>query len=312
MATFNTTPSEETYEIKDYEEVANDTATEDPIPLTDATEGMTMKEINDANKIKVTIADKTTPIVVLFGPPSCGKTMTLIRLARFLKSLGYTIEPDASFRPAYDANYKRLCEGFNDMLNSDNAAYNTANINFMLVKVLKDGRPICQILEGPGELYFNPGVPTAEFPRYVKAIKNSNNKKIWVVMVEPNDTNPVMDGERRRHYADKVSELKSNLDTKDKVIFLFNKIDKTHFVHSPGNIKYGLAMQYIAQHYENLFQKYINENPITKIWRKYNFDFIGFQTGDYSTASDGVKTFEEGNDVYPRNLWNIILKRTRG
>lgn len=47
--------------------------------------GMSVEELNDPNKIKVTIADRDTPVIVLFGPPACGKTMTLIRLSRFCK-----------------------------------------------------------------------------------------------------------------------------------------------------------------------------------------------------------------------------------
>ena len=59
--------------------------------------GLTASEINDPNSIKVTIADPKTPIVVLYGPPSCGKTMTLVRLTRYLNSKGYSVVPDRIF-----------------------------------------------------------------------------------------------------------------------------------------------------------------------------------------------------------------------
>ena len=64
----------------------------------------TYKHTND---VQVTVSDKSTPIVVLFGPPACGKTMTLIRLSRYLKTIqgGYRIEPVRSFRPSDDADY---------------------------------------------------------------------------------------------------------------------------------------------------------------------------------------------------------------
>lgn len=99
--------------------------------------GLTASEINDPNSIKVTIADPKTPIVVLYGPPSCGKTMTLVRLTRYLNSKGYSVVPDKNFRPSYDTNYKEMCQHFNEMINSDNAAQSTSHIGFMLVKVLK-------------------------------------------------------------------------------------------------------------------------------------------------------------------------------
>lgn len=95
--------------------------------------GMTSEELNDANKIKVTIADYKTPLVILFGPPACGKTMTLVRLTRYLQSKGYTVQPITSFRPTYDKNYSEMCNNFDSMINSDAAAQSTAKINFMLV-----------------------------------------------------------------------------------------------------------------------------------------------------------------------------------
>lgn len=127
--------------------------------------GMSSEELNDANKIKVTIADYKTPLVVFFGPPACGKTMTLIRLTRYLQGKGYTIEPVTSFRPTYDKNYSDMCANFDSMIGSEDAAKSTSKINFMLVQVLRDGKPLCQILEGPGEYYFSPENPQASFPK---------------------------------------------------------------------------------------------------------------------------------------------------
>ena len=51
--------------------------------------GLTLEEMNDSNKIKVTIADYNTPLVILFGPPACGKTMTMVRLTRYLQKKGF-------------------------------------------------------------------------------------------------------------------------------------------------------------------------------------------------------------------------------
>ena len=74
------------------------------LPPSDKIIGLTAEELKDPNKISVTIADKDAPIVVLFGPPACGKTMTLVRLTRFLRENGYTITPIRTFRPNYDPN----------------------------------------------------------------------------------------------------------------------------------------------------------------------------------------------------------------
>lgn len=59
------------------EEIVNDYGQEES-----QTEAATvMKSYGDFNDISVTVSDRKTPIVILFGPPSCGKTMTLIRLS---------------------------------------------------------------------------------------------------------------------------------------------------------------------------------------------------------------------------------------
>ncbi|MBP3228877.1 MAG: hypothetical protein J6M53_08880 [Bacteroidaceae bacterium] len=290
-----------------------------PAPLGDSTatapanDVYSEEEASDPAKIRVDVADTDSPLVVLFGPKSCGKTMTVVRLTRYLKSKGFSVDPVPSFRPTWDNNYKKLCGGFDALIYSDDAAQATDRINFMLIKVSYQGRPICQILEAPGEGYFQPGEPRHQpFPPYVDAIISSRNRKIWCVMVEPDDTNPVMTKEVRAQYADKVAQLKSKIKARDRVVFVLNKVDATPFVVAPGVVKYGLAKQSVGYNYPNIFVPFTNVNPVTRLWRPFDFDFIAYQTGTYYTAGDGTLTFTEGDDVYPRNLWNLIQKRVRG
>ncbi len=275
-------------------------------------DGISLEELNDPNKIKVTIANYEAPLVILFGPPACGKTMTLIRLTRYLQQNGFTVNPITSFRPAYDKNYRDMCDNFDAMINSDDAAQSTSKINFMLVQIMHKGRPLCQILEGPGEYYFKPEAPNAPFPRYVNNIISSKNRKIWAIMVEPDNTNLRMGDTARKNYVTKVRKLKTKINPHDKVIFVFNKIDETQFVVNPGTIKYDLAMKHTDFLYPNIFAPFKNENPITKLWRPYNFDFVAFQTGDFSETTTGTLTFEQGPDVYPKKLWELLCKRIRG
>ena len=270
--------------------------------------GLTSEELNDPNKINVTIADTNAPLVILFGPPACGKTMSLVRLTRYLRREGYIISPIRNFRPSYDTNYIDMCDSFDIMINQNDAADATSRISFMLVEVIRNGRRICQILEAPGEYYFNPQSPNDPFPNYVNTIINCNNRKIWVFMVEPDWRDEV----DRRNYVNKIQKLKVKLRPRDKTIFLFNKIDLTNFVNGPGQIHTNEALKQVKFLYPNIFDAFKNQNPVTKFFKEYRFDFIPFQTGDFARAIDGTLLFQEGPDEYPRMFWKRTLKLIRG
>ncbi len=267
--------------------------------------GLSNEEMNDPNKIRVTVADKDAPLIILFGPPACGKTMTLVRLTRFLQSEGYIVSPIHSFRPSTDTNYKEICENFNEMINSDNAAASTDRITFMLIEVIKNGKRLCQILEAPGEYYFDPKEPKKPFPNYVNTIIASTNRKVWTIMVEPD----WMDHSDRSNYVTKISDLKKQMGPSDNVIFLFNKIDRTNFVRRIGDINVKAAINDTKNLYPNIFVPFMNENPITRFFNEYNCEFIPFQTGTYTTAMDNTVTYQEGPVVYCRKLWNLLSSK---
>lgn len=270
--------------------------------------GLTTEEQSDPNSITVTVSDPSTPIVVLYGPPSCGKTMTLVRMTRYLVSQGYTVVPEKTFRPTYDEHYRQLCEEFDQMINSNNAATSTSNISFMLVKVLKDGRPICQILEAPGEYYFNPDEPNRPYPAYVHKILNCMNRKVWAIMLEPDWSDNVP----RANYVTRIRDLKSMMTPKDKAIFVYNKIDLTHFVYGVGRVNTTEAIRDVQNLYPGIFTPFENKNPITKWFTKYNCEFVPFMTGSYSETIVGGYTYTEGHYVYAKRLWEAMLKLIKG
>lgn len=278
----------------------------------DKKRGLNESELNDPNAIVVTIADKKTPIVVLFGPPSCGKTMTLVRLTRYLKDEGYKIKPIKTFRPSYDDNYKFVCENFDAMINNRYAAQSTDRINFMLVEVIKDGKRLCQILEAPGEYYFDPEFPDAEYPSYVNAIINGENRKIWCVMLEPDWENE----NDRNNYVTRISNLSTEMRPTDRTIFVFNKIDQTNFVRNRSNVNISQARKEVADLYPGIFAPFRNVNPITRFISEWNCDFVPFQTGKYTKPAKqepGKKlVYEPGPREYPAKLWNTICKRIKG
>ena len=277
--------------------------------------GLTNEEYADPNQIRVTIADPKAPLVILFGPPACGKTMTLVRLARYLNKNGYKISPIRTFRPNDDQNYVEICkpENFSKIINSPDAANSTANVSFMLVEVVKNGKRLCQILEAPGEYYFNPNNPSMPFPSYVNTIIASNNRKLWAIMVEPD----WRDVEDRINYVARINELSRRMDVKDKTLFVFNKIDLTNFTRKKGQINITQARIEISNLYPGIFEMFRNQNPISRLWNEYLCGFVTFQTGTYTitTKTDKGNTiwnYQEGPDNYPQMLWNEIQKSITG
>jgi len=193
------------------------------------------------------------------------------------------------------------------MITQNDAAESTNVISFMLVEVMKNGTRLCQILEAPGEFYFNPYDPEAPFPAYVNNIINAVNRKIWCIMVEPD----WQDASDRSGYVSRIHFIKRRMRTRDKAIFVFNKIDKTSFVIGPGRVNLPQARKEISNLYPGIFAPFKNEHPITRFFVDWNCDFIPFQTGDYTRATNGI-TYQEGPREYPAKLWNTILKHIRG
>lgn len=268
---------------------------------------LVQNQYDDPNKINVTIADKNVPLVILFGPAACGKTMTMVRLTRYLRNRSYKISPVRSFRPANDHNYRELCENFDSMINQSDASKSTNRIEFMLIEVLNNGKPLCQILEAPGEYYFDPLNPHNPFPNYVNTIINSTNRKIWCVFVEPDWEND----SDRRNYVSRIHQLKKRMRFKDKTIFVYNKIDKTEYVISPGKINVPQARKNVSDLYPDIFVPFRNMNPITKFFSKWRCDFVPFQTGDFTQSATDL-TYQQGPEEYPTMLWNTIYKHIKG
>ena len=267
---------------------------------------------NNAKTYNVVITDHNAPMVILFGPPSCGKTMTLVRLTRYLSGT-YDFMPDQAFRNSTDTEFNELCKNFNAAVGADKAAEGTKYIDFMLLRVneRRNGRTICQFVESPGEFLFDPQNPTAQFPAYLHQIIASNNRKIWLIFLEPG-----MSQEDRFAYVKKIQDLRSVIDSRDRIIFVENKVDlpaTSSFILSPTNINMDGLFRYVDGLYPKLFKSFTVNGLF---WPKKRYDFTAFQTGTYVEGQDAngkpYKSFQSGHDSHPRRLWDIIYKRIRG
>lgn len=268
-----------------------------------------------ANDINVHIANRLDPIVVLFGPSGCGKTMSLLRLTRYLNENGYDVKPRRDFRPDNDDNYRTLCDNWDSTWTSDLAAIPTSHTNFMLLTVKKqdspDNRCICQILEAPGELYFDASrkdPAKAPFPPYLETIKSAKNRKIWCIMLEPEWGNPAI----RNQYVKRIALLKKYIRPTDKTIFIYNKIDKTDMVFMGSRVLSGALQRSIEEEYEGVFNYFRNTNPVSRLWKSHTCDLLPFSTGSFAENSLGAQTYTPGDDDYPRDVWARIRKHIRG
>ncbi len=264
--------------------------------------------------VPVTISDTSTPIVVLFGPKNCGKTMTLVRLAHFLHNTQggeYSIKPIKNFRPSFDATYEKFCDSFFTLLDSGEAAMATKNLEFMLLKIGgKNGNPICQILEAPGELYFDPKKPKQEFSRFLEEINHSPNRKLWLIFLEPDWKSD----STQKAYVSRIKDLKREKKFRDEIVFVGNKVDTTDFILSNGKVNTDGFREFLSSQngdgqYPGLFNSFKETRPIIRWFKPYACDFVPFQTGTYHIGSHGKKYFTKGSNEYPKQLWRIILKK---
>lgn len=271
--------------------------------------GLTVEEIKDPNKIQVTISDPA-PIIILFGARASGKTMALIRLTRYLKAHpnGYKVVPDKIFRRSNSDYYEKMCERFDESVNSDEAAVSTNVLSFMLIKVLdKWGKPICQILEAPGEHYFDDKNINMPFPRYIESIRQKKNPKTWMFIVENDWKNETT----RLDYANKIQSMQSKISHNDRKVFLCHKCDLSpELIHfdTPNKSQF---FANINHQYPGIFTRYMNQIPILKWFKPYNFDFVVFSAGTFSDCQDGTQSYEPSKDSYPAMLWQAILKSVR-
>lgn len=283
--------------VTDEEKVKRDTYTED--------------EIGDVNNITVTIPDTKTPIVVFFGSQASGKTLALLRMIRFLESesQGYSVTPEYIFRPQTDKHYKRMCDELKDMAYNQYAPGGTDVISFMLVKILDKGsHPVCQILEAPGEHYFD-GTPNLNFPTYIHNICAANNPKIWVFFVEQDWG---INQNERNMYAQKICSMQNLIMPNDKIIFLYNKCDKQSGQYSPNKRpKLSAFFENIQGQYPNIFAKYTHTGIASFLFGKYDFQQVCFSAGTFTKTKDPKdgKTREvwiPGKDFYCEDLWKLI------
>lgn len=260
----------------------------------------TVEERNDVNEIFVTIPDPKSPIVVFFGAPACGKTLAMLRMIRFLEANNYQTEPEVLFRPESDKHFKEMCKELKNLAYSNYAPGPTDIVNFMLLKVLDStGYPICQILEAPGEHYFD-GTASMEFPTYIENVVAAPNRKIWVFFVEQDWKG------NRALYAQKICSMQNKISPNDKIVFLFNQADRKPNQFKKDNTpNTEVFFSNIKNQYPGIFSKYARTGLEKFLFGEYDFKAICFSSGTFTKSGEN-EIWIPGKDWFCQELWKAI------
>lgn len=264
-----------------------------------------------------TIVNPNVPVVVFVGPPSSGKSMILVRLAKYLRSKGYTIQTDSTFLNTED--YQRDCEEFSHKLNTNIAL--RGSVKFLLVKVFDHGREVAKLLEAPGEDFYTTDPVKIEKGKnnriepYLATIMASRNPKSYVVLLDlDSDICFRNDSYHRQSYSQRFLDyFYPNIDVRrDRIVLLYNKIDVTPFGTINGCTDPNGAKADAKMFYPQLFAT-MRVRSFGGFVTTDNFVFKTFCTGMFSKQIDNngkkYQTYNEAQDIYPQELWKEITKR---
>lgn len=263
--------------------------------------------VNGTNKCN--IADSQTPILVLFGPSQCGKSMTLVRLVRYLRDvMNYNVEPRRDFISSDNDIYERRCDAFENTINTYAPLPGNEDDEYMLCTVSdQQGNSKLQILEAPGEDYFSlkKENPLAQpYPYYFNEIKENKTLKTWCFFLEP-DWEPAQKRQDLVNlYVKRIIGAISFIGRQDRIVFLYNKVDKKSEFIRFGKINLKALTRFASQQYKGLFAAFKEDRLFFKWFKPYMFEFVPFSTGDFS---DG--TFVESKDHFPASLLKAIKTR---
>lgn len=255
------------------------------------------------NDISICVADRKTPTVILIGPACVGKTMTLVRLARYLSEIGYSVCPERTFRPVSDLGYNRLCDSFQDLINGAYAAPGNSLLDCLLVKIFKDGRSILQIVDLAGEAIMD--FESSSAPSYLYQLLNIDNPIIWVIMIEPYWKEMIS----RREYIEKIRELKRQyISSKDRTIIIANKVDKTPFLEGKSRVDRKGVFNHVRMEYPGLIETFLNVSPLVKLFKPYDCTLVPFMSGRYTLRYDGNLLYVPSAKEFPQILWKELIK----
>lgn len=264
-------------------------------------------ELKGGDAIKLTVPDTHTPIVMLVGGP-ISSPLVLSRMAYWLHNNGLYVRSERTFRPKEDMNYARRCAEFDEALLFGEITYDfIMQVSFMLANVSSpSGKPICQFLQVPVTHYFS-YFPSCTSPLYFNELFALPNRKVWLLFVELDK----YDGNTYREmYAQMICNLQAMIPPRDKVVFLFDKVE------DPSAVQYDRTERFISsayfanisRQYPGIFEKYRNKGLKRVLLGEYGFKVACFSAGMFYKTYDGRNVLSHGDDRYCERLWKALNK----
>ena len=242
--------------------------------------------------------DKTTPIVVFFGPPCSGKFSIMRRISLYLEQEGFTILYDIMHAEVnkYDKSVSdRIERHWHEIVWH---RYEPRMVNFpssILLHVMDNkARKICQLLYINGKICANDILHHNLF----NELKSLNNRIIWALTF---DIDSQVDENLKyqiRDLYDKVAHIPY------KTIVICNKVDL--LTKSPDSLQ--RCYKHINEKYsiEMAFLEKLHPKTFGFLYSKNKMMFNVFSSGVYIESIDH-RQYVASNNIYPQSLWNSIL-----
>jgi hypothetical protein len=248
-------------------------------------------------------AEITGPLVIFYGPREIGKTVTLLRLCNYIHR--YDIRPDEGFRTDRES-YQRTITAFETLRRDPQFAPGlTGVVDFLLLNVTYDGNNFCQILEAPGEHFYDRGRPNDVYPRYMNRILDAEYRKIFVFFFELNMFNSDTDF---TNYANKIARLVNERINarRDRIILVCNKSD----LHP-----YFVGGKPVVREYRQKLYSHSSFRQLRDVLGKSGFSritFVPFSAGSFNDDGSGRLAFTFSPEHYPKAMWNAIHDSVSG
>jgi hypothetical protein len=274
-------------------------------------------EIDNRYRVQIHPNQINHPVVLLIGPPSSGKTVSLIRLARYINTEveGYDVIINRDFISdnSTDQRYEKAVDEFETLMHDvGNKKPNPTKTGaYILLNIRRHQKVFCHIVEAPGEHYFDENKTNQGFKDYLAAILEGKQRVIFAFLF---DRKYGRVGDLATRYDQRMSTLlnrfKSHRNNNngekikgDDIILIYNKIDLCKDWRTAGGL---IDENQAKQDLSNRFP--ILMNNILEIRRnaKRTEHFTVFEAGTFEEEGAEDTFWIQGVSSYPQRLWNTM------